>query len=70
MEVIRVSWIVILHARNLFFLDILLFIFKCKIILVVYPLVIPSISDLTEQSQEQTMLVSGILFMCPNQLNL
>lgn len=53
MEVIRVSWIIILRVQNLF-LDFLLFVFKCVITLVSYPLVVPSISDLTDQSEEQT----------------
>jgi hypothetical protein len=53
-EVIHVSWIIILHAQNLLFLDFLFLVFKCMKILVGYPLVIPSISDLTDQSEEQT----------------
>jgi hypothetical protein len=53
-EVIHVSWIIILRAQNLLFLDFLFFVFKCMIILVSYLLVIPSISDLTDQSEEQT----------------
>lgn len=54
MEIIHVSRIIILQAQNLLFLDFLLFVFKCMIILVGYPLAIPSISNLTDQSEEQT----------------
>jgi len=53
-KVIRVSWIIILRSQNLLFLDYLIFVFKCAITLVIYPLVVPSISDLTDQSEEQT----------------
>jgi hypothetical protein len=53
-EIIHVSRIIILQAQNLLFLDFLLFVFKCMIILVGYPLAIPSISNLTDQSEEQT----------------
>lgn len=65
MEVIRVSWIIILHAQNLLLLDFLLLVFKCVTILVIYSLVVPSISDLTDQSEGQTgtrLLLIRLLF--------
>jgi len=64
-EVIRVSWIIILRAQNLLFLDFLLLVFKCVTILVSYPLVVSSISDLTDQSEGQTgtrLLLIRLLF--------
>ena len=52
-KVIRVSWIVIVLPRNLSLLDFLLLIFKCVIILVGYPLVVISVSNFADQSEEQ-----------------
>lgn len=59
-------------ARSEFIVSrLLLFVFKCMIILVGYPLAIPSISDLTDQSEEQreTRLLLIRLFFSVYSLN-